>query len=211
MWIFFDKGTGQEVYRSGIVTKGAKLVLVDYAAALKNALASAPDYTETDLAYHQITDLAEARSIQAIPSLVATIEDGQVVDMQTPPSDPEVWLHLSVTGGDGEDPPGAPTDGTNPLSVSAVLRATDDPASSILTGVNRSYRITVRDDRDATYDVRKITLVDGEMAPVNYSGTGQPAVCEVLESDFEQVKAGDTLYTVRLAERVRFKFFGTLD
>jgi hypothetical protein len=128
-----------------------------------------------------------------------------------PPEPPsEVWLHLSVAGGDGEDPPGAPTDGSAPLSVSAALRATQDPASAILAGVNRSYRITVRDDQGAVYDVRKITLASGEMAAVNYFGTGEPGVCEVLESDFDQVESGGTTYTVRLAQPVRFKFFGTL-
>jgi hypothetical protein len=140
----------------------------------------------------------------------AAIEAGEVASVQTAPVN-EVWLHLSAAGGDGEDPPGAPTDGSVPLTISAALRATQDPASAVLTGVNRSYRITVRDAATgAVYDVRKITLASGEMAAVNYSGNGQAGECEVLESDFEQVEAGGTLYTVRLAQPVRFKFFGTL-
>jgi hypothetical protein len=148
----------------------------------------------------------EAESIDPVGEPV--IENGQVTSVVSPN---EVWLHITAAGGDGEDPPGAPTEGSAPLSISAALRATQDPASPILAGVNRSYRITVRDAATgAVYDVRKITLASGEMAAVNYSGTGAPGVCEVLESDFDQVEAGGTLYTVRLAQPVRFKFFKTL-
>jgi len=155
----------------------------------------------------QITDEQYAAAQQA----TATIVDGQVESVAWPQAAPEVWLHITITGGDGEDPPGAPIDGSAPLQVSAALRQTSDPASAIIP-VSRSYRITIRTDTGEVYGVKKITLANGEMGPVSFSGDAAKgeAVCNILESDFEQVEAGGTTYTVRLAEPVTFKLFEAL-
>lgn len=162
-----------------------------------------------NLAAYWIVSDSEAQTIAEAAGVDVSFDGTEIssVSATVPPS--EVWLHVSIAGGDGEDIPGANLDDSNPLEISMVLRQTQDPASAVIQ-VNRSYRITVRDTDGVIYDVRRVVLVDGEVGPVDYSGNSHAAVCEVLESDFEPVTVGATTYKVRLAQPVKFKFYQNL-
>ncbi len=141
--------------------------------------------------------------------LTATIEDGQVTAVTAAPPK-EVWLHVAITGGDGDDPPGILNDGTDALSITATLRATVDPASPVIP-VSGTWRVTVRDDTGAIYDVVKVQMNAGVVS-ASYTTTSRPAVCELREQDFTPVPdpAGGEPYTVRLAGQAAWKVYREL-
>jgi len=122
---------------------------------------------------------------------------------------PSVYLHFTIAGGDGDDPPGANIDGSNPLQISVALRQTADPASPIINKT-ATWRITIRGENGGVYDVRKITLTNGTAGPFNYSGIGLAAACEIRQSDFDPITAGDTTYNVNIVGHLWFKFYSTL-
>jgi hypothetical protein len=131
-----------------------------------------------------------------------------VVEVSPAPADPEVWLHLAVTGGDGDTPPGVLNDGVDALTVTAAIRSGSGQADPVVP-LEGAWRITIRDDVGAVYDVVKVTLTAGESS-VAYTTSGRTAVCQVLESDFLPVEVSGVTYRVRLAAPVAFKVYREL-
>lgn len=139
--------------------------------------------------------------------LRGTIVDGQVVGMEVV-TEPAVYLHLGISGGDGDTPPGIVNDGVAAIQVDIALRASADPGSPVLP-VSGDWRVTIRDDTGAIYDVVRLTITNGQ-AQVSYTSNQRPAVCQVLERDFYPVTVGGVSYQVRLAGSAEFKVYRVL-
>lgn len=142
--------------------------------------------------------------------LTGHIEGGVVTGMELIPTAqaPAVYLHLGIGGGDGDDPPGIVNDGQQALLVDVALRAGPDPGSPVLP-VSGDWRVTIRDDTGAIYDVVRLTITAGQ-AQVSYTSNQRPAVCQILERDFIPVQAGGVIYQVRLVGRPVFKVYRVL-
>lgn len=138
----------------------------------------------------------------------AAIEDGQVTAITSATQAPAVYLHLGIGGGDGDDPPGIVNDGQQALLVDVALRAGPDLGSPVLP-VSGDWRVTIRDDTGAIYDVVRLTITAGQ-AQVSYTSNQRPAVCQILERDFIPVQAGGVTYQVRLVGRPVFKVYRVL-
>jgi len=127
------------------------------------------------------------------------------------PFEPNIYLHLSVTGGDGKEPIGVLNDGTDSINVTCTFRKTSDPVSDILTAITGlSRRVTVRKDTGECYDIFSITFVDG-ISSFAYKTTLDPAICEIKESDFLPVDSGyEVPYIINLIGDNTFKVYRSL-
>lgn len=164
----------------------------------RDSLPEPPD----GLAYVEITD----DQYRTPNELTATESGGAWTVSIAPPNN--VWLHVAVSGGDGNDPPGILNNGSDALTITATLRATADPASPKIE-VDGAWRITIRDDAGASYDMVKVQMTAG-VVNASYTTTFRPAECELRESDFDPVTAGDKTYVVRLAAPARWKVYRNL-
>lgn len=162
-----------------------------------------------DLLPYELTGLAQAEAlIHPRGALVVTVQDGVVISIAPAPEPSAVYLHLGIGGGDGDDPPGIVNDGQQALLVDVALRAGPDPGSPVLP-VSGDWRVTIRDDTGAIYDVVRLTITAGQ-AQVSYTSNQRPAICQILERDFYPVQAGGVTYQVRLVGSTVFKVYRVL-
>lgn len=155
---------------------------------------------------------SDVDEISYVPGRVwATIAGGIVESIHEEPGPAAIYLHIFITGADGQDPPGCNVDGTNPLQISGALRQGEHPASAVVP-VSLPFLVPVRRSDRREYDVKRITLVAGEFGPVDYSGNpaGDPGVCEILERDLEPVTDGGQTYIVKIVGSTKFKLYGEL-
>jgi len=96
-----------------------------------------------------------------------------------PPVLPIVNVNMTITGGDGMDPPGILNDGVEFVLVEISLTMQDGTPAPIPDG---SYRVTIRDSTDAEYDVISIPFVGGS-ASFNYTSDMQPRTIHVDTQD----------------------------
>ncbi len=135
--------------------------------------------------------------------LMATLAEGAVTAVAAI-IEPTVWLHHSLSGGDGATVPGIPLDGSQALSVSVELRLGQDAASDLIPetpAVAGPWRITLRDQAGAVYDVVRATVDSqgrGDFAYTPPTG-GRAARCHLSQADLTTVTIGGQEYKVRLA------------
>ncbi len=209
MLFVVDGNSGAVVYRTTLSTTGP--VMHPWPPEETVARAAAETGLDpADLLTWTPPNAETARALVVLPldSLVAILEGGQVVEVGPAPADPELWLHLSITGGDGDTPPGVLNDGVDALAVAAALRVGPGGSDPVVP-VDEAWRITVRTDTGAVYDVVRVGLVEG-LANVSYTTSGATAVCQVLESDFLPLAVAGSTYRVRLAAPVVFKIYREL-
>lgn len=185
----------------------------DESQATERAIAATArnhDLEPADLVAHYVSDPElVARLDQAeLEEIAVTLDDqGAVASLSVSPT-PTLWLHVALSGGDGDTPPGIKNDGTDALSVSVALRSGQDPSSPVVP-VTGAWRITIRDDTGAIYDVVRITLTDGQ-ANFSYTTTGRTGLCRLDERDLAPLTAGEATYRLRLARPVEFKVYREL-
>ena len=135
-----------------------------------------------------------ALGVADLATLVPVMQGGIITGMQiAAPS--AIFLHVSITGGDGDTPPGMPNDGSKPLGMTAEVK---DASGTIITTLNGAWRITIRDSTGAEFDVVRITLSGGQ-ASVSYPGNGgKTGHCFVRQNDFTSLTLGSATYQVVL-------------
>ncbi len=199
-----------------IIRKSDARVLARYGAwpdepqAAQRALAATArnhGLNSDELTAHYVSDpeLAARLDQAELGEITATLDDqGAVSSLNVSPT-PTLWLHVSLSGGDGDSPPGIKNDGTDALTVSVALRAGPE-ADAQLVPASGAFRVTVRDDSGAIYDVVKISLSNGQ-GSFSYTTDGRPGVCRLEEGDLAPISAGGTTYRLRLAQPVEFKVY----
>lgn len=121
-----------------------------------------------------------------------------------------LYIHIAMTDGDGREPLGIKNDGIDSLGIVATFRASDDPVSPVITQVTgMTWRVNIRGSLNQIYDIIDVAFVDG-IASVAYVTTDKADVCQVLESDFEQITVGETTYTLKLVGNTTFKVYRNL-
>jgi len=124
-----------------------------------------------------------------------------------PPSPPPIiplYVHITMSGGDGEDPIGIINDGTDTCNIHAEIRDGEDPANSnIVTSINEAWRINLRNWADQTkpvVDIIKIQFTSG-VADFTYH-TVENALCGIYYIDpddiYEVVELGGNQYSFNL-------------
>jgi hypothetical protein len=103
--------------------------------------------------------------------------------------EPELYLLLSATGGDGLDPIGLPKDGTSPLKITGELK---DPLGNPVNAVDGSaWRVSIRSASGEIRDVVRVVFAGNQISmayvPENSMLCG---IYNVDEKDFAQVPDG---------------------
>ena len=120
-----------------------------------------------------------------------------------------LYIHLELVG-DGRTPVGIKNDGVDILSVTATFRQTMDPLSTVIASVtDMSWRITIRDINNNIYDIVDVTFTDG-VASFDYTTDNKANVCQISESDFEEITVGETTYTLKIVGDNTFKVYRAL-
>ena len=160
-----------------------------------------------DLAAHHVADPDLAARLDQAPleDIRISLDDQARVASLSVSSPPILWLHVSLSGGDSEVPPGIKNDGQDALTVGVALRSGPESDAQIVPA-SGAWRITLRDDTGAVYDVVKVTLTGGR-ASFSYTTDGRPGLCRLDERDLAPITAGDTTYRLRLARPVEFKVY----
>jgi hypothetical protein len=205
MFLFVDKTTGKPLAAGAGWREPSS-----YQAELATILANNPGYGEDDLLPYEVSDRDRASALLArLPDLTATVEGGVVTALNPPPEPNQVWLHIALTGGDGDDPIGAANSGTEERELTAAItvRAAQDAASQILPLTGR-WRIRFRRDTGEIYAIRRVQITNGQASiPFSVDDGAPEAELHIQESDFEPVTVGETTYTVRLASPVNIVVF----
>jgi hypothetical protein len=120
----------------------------------------------------------------------------------------DIYLHVTLTDGDGKDPIGIQNDGIDTMNVFATFRQTEDPLSSIITTIdNQEWRVTIKDiTTNSIYDIVNIIFIEGVLN-INYTTTNIPAICVILEDDFEIITISEQQYKINLVGNTKFKVF----
>lgn len=124
------------------------------------------------------------------------------------PSPPSyLYLHVNMADGDNRDPLGIKNNGNDHITFTATFRQSADPASAVITQIDGlSWRVNIRDDQGFIYDIIDVEFTAG-VAVEEYSTDQKPAVCQVLESDFEAIKSAGTTYQIKLVGEILFKVY----
>jgi len=121
-----------------------------------------------------------------------------------------LYIHLEMTDGDGREPLGILNDGIDSLGIVATFRASSDPASPVIAAVTGfSRRVTIRNEARQIYDIVDVTFTDG-VATFDYTSDSRPDVCQILESDFDAIVMGETIYNLKLVGSSVFKVYRSL-
>lgn len=96
----------------------------------------------------------------------------------------KIYLHLSMTDGDGMEPIGIVNNGTDTINVTAALRVSDDIGSPIIP-YSKAWRIIIRESGNKIYDQIKVAMVNGVIS-FNYHTVGAPAICRIDPSDMTE-------------------------
>ena len=94
-----------------------------------------------------------------------------------------VYLHLVMSGGDGGDPPGLANDGEESITVNATFRAGENADSDIITAVDITRRINIKDSSGNIADIVKVAFTAG-VCQIDYTTTGVPGIYHLDEDDF---------------------------
>jgi hypothetical protein len=137
--------------------------------------------------------------------------DGRYEKIQTPMvSVSELFIHLGMTDGDGREPLGIKNNGTDILGIVATFRQSADPVSPVIEAITGlSWRVTIRNEAGRIYDIVDVAFVNG-VASFNYTTTGNPDICSIRESDFDQIELGGTTYVLKLVGDSTFKVYRQL-
>ena len=120
-----------------------------------------------------------------------------------------IYLHTNLSGGDGIDPIGITNDGIESISILATFRTGEDSESDVITSINSSWRVTIRNKNNDIYDIVNVTFTNGVVS-FNYTTTSSPDICSIVESDFEDVTIGETTYEIKLIGNTTFKVYRSL-
>ena len=158
-------------------------------------------------------DDAEIQAFREMPGTITISSASKEIITFTPgtpvPPDPSeqpptpLYVHIDITGGDGEDVIGIKNDGTDSCTITATIRMGIESDSSIVTAISSAWRVNIRNLSDIIADVIKITFVNGEVT-LNYS-TLPNAQCGTYyispEDVYEEIEMGGTTYKFTLAQR----------
>ena len=137
----------------------------------------------------------------------------------------DVYLHITLTDGDGKLPIGIKNDGIDTVNVFATFRQTEDPTSPVITAIdNVEWRVTIREVtiREVTdtnyipgmpisttgpvYDIVNIIFIQGVLN-FNYMTTNKAAICNIIEEDFEILTMGENQFKMNIVGDTTFKVF----
>ena len=139
----------------------------------------------------------------------ATIENGEVVSVAASPV-PVLLCDITVSGGDGNTPPGIINNDTD--SIEAHIKLTDPEGNLIplvdpetkepLPETERTWRVTSRDQDGNIHDVVEVVLNPDGQVVVDYTTDRPPARCHMDDRDLglETVMG----YQVKLARPVNW-------
>ena len=139
----------------------------------------------------------------------ATIENGEVVSVAASPV-PVLLCDITVSGGDGNTPPGIINDDSD--SFEAHIKLTDQEGNLIplvdpetkepLPETERTWRVTSRDQDGNIHDVVEVVLNPDGQVVVDYTTDRPPARCHMDDRDLglETVMG----YQVKLARPVNW-------
>lgn len=112
-------------------------------------------------------------------------------DQPTVPSRIPVEVHISMTGGDDQSPPGIKNDGVESIAIAISLKLPDGSAAPLADG---NYRIVIRDSADAEYDVISVPFTAGSAA-FNYTSDLRPATAHINVDDLS-IPGVDVEFTI---------------
>ena len=116
-----------------------------------------------------------------------------------------LYVHVTMSGGDGEDPIGIQNDGTDTCNIHVEIRDGEDPSNSnIVTSISDVWRVNLRKwDNHEVMDIIKIQITNG-VADFTYHTTPN-AICGVYYVDqadiYETFDVGGQLYSFNLVEQ----------
>ena len=120
---------------------------------------------------------------------------GVVQGMEEIPGPPEIYAHLTLSGGAMGNTQYAVQQGSS-LTANLKITATDDPEAAALTGITASWPIVIRDAVTGKIYNKLLAVTEGEgsasWTPPDNSDY------EVREADFIAVEMGGVSYKVRL-------------
>jgi hypothetical protein len=120
--------------------------------------------------------------------------------------DAEIFLHVTLTDGDGKKPIGIQNNGTDSLNVSATFRTGDEQTDPIIDVINQEWRVTIREPKSRIYDIVNIEFING-ILNFHYTTTNKPANCIINEDDFEIVSLNEVRYKMTLIGDTNFKVY----
>ena len=120
-----------------------------------------------------------------------------------------LYLHIDMVDGDGKEPIGIKNDGVDYMTVTVTFRATDNPASPVIEAINDEWRVLIRDNTSAIYDVVLIVFTNG-VVEFQYKTTNRPAVCTLDEDDLEFINLGEDVYKLKIANEAKFTVYRVL-
>ena len=98
----------------------------------------------------------------------------------------QYYVHFDISGGDGNDPIGIYSDGSNSASITVTIRESEDPSSNIITDINETWRVSIRkEDTREVVDVIGVSFTNGQ-ATFNYSAP-PTGICGVYYVDDEDI------------------------
>ena len=163
-------------------------------------------FADTLVGYQHIVDVTEASVTKNHIYRDGVFYKPESEEPQTTPN--YLFLHITLTGGDGIDPIGMINDGVDAISISAAFRGTEDPTSNILTMISGMWRVVIRDSDRLVYDIIGVDFTEG-VSTFQYKTTGKPAICKLKEADLNAIPIviGETVYKIVLANPVEFKVY----
>jgi hypothetical protein len=130
-----------------------------------------------------------------------------------------LYVHVSITGGDGDTPPGVVLGSGELLTINAAVRATADPASSLIEALNSDWRITIRNESGGAPDVVQVKMLGGQVVKrgddtpgIEYDPPEVLGTYSISEKDFMVVSMGGQRYEFKLADpsTAQFKVYRVL-
>lgn len=100
----------------------------------------------------------------------------------------KVFIHVDITGGDGEVPPGINKNNVDFVSITFTLRETENPASAVKTAISRNWQVKLRDQDGNLYDYLQVAFVNG-VATIQYTAT-RPGVVSIFKEDVSDIISG---------------------
>ena len=160
--------------------------------------------------------IADATALEALRLAGLTIIDisnletqpkiGWVYDANTntfsaPEEEQFIYLHLNLSGGDGEEIPGIANDGTESITVTAALRLGSEEDSDIIA-LDFSIRVNILDNNNTIVDIIKVNFVSGECS-FNYTTTGNRGDYRISDVYDGQLNG----YSVKVLGDLNFKVY----
>ena len=158
-------------------------------------------------------DDADIQAFREMPGSIQISSASKEILTFTPGTQPQpgpetsdiipIYVHIDITGGDGEDVVGIKNDGTDSCTITATIRSGIESDSTIINAVSSSWRVNIRNLAGSIADVVKITFVNGQVT-FNYT-TLPNAQCGTYfispEDVYEEFEMGGTTYKFTLVQR----------